>query len=241
VPVPIIGGPTAGKQVLFSIWDTRVQDYKAFADETKREWPKPDFEQGPTEPAVMVSWEDAEAFCQWLTTREQAAGRLPAGYGYRLPSDHEWSCAVGIGARESAAQLPVDKNNKVYDSYPWGTEWPPPAGAGNYAGEELQPAVTAAKHSYVSTFLNGYRDDFVETAPVGSFAANRFGLFDLGGNAWQWCDDWYDKEQKTRTVRGASWVNSLRGSLVSSDRYFYESATRRQYVGFRCVLAASAR
>ena len=47
VPVPILGGPTGGQRVLFSVWDTRVQDYEVFLKETKREWPKPGFEQGP--------------------------------------------------------------------------------------------------------------------------------------------------------------------------------------------------
>ncbi len=69
VPVPISGGPTDQQRVLFSVWDTRVQDYERFAKETQRDWPKPDFEQGPTHPAVMVSWEDATAFCQWLTAQ----------------------------------------------------------------------------------------------------------------------------------------------------------------------------
>jgi len=45
---------------------------------------------------------------------------------------------VGIGQWEDAAKLPSEKNQKVADVYPWGTEWPPPKGAGNYAGEELQ-------------------------------------------------------------------------------------------------------
>ena len=102
VPVPITGGPTDKQRVLFSVWDTRVQDYEAFQKETNREWPKPDFQQGPTHPAVMLSWEDAQAFCQWLTERERKEGRIGAGERYRLPSDHEWSCAVGIGDKESA-------------------------------------------------------------------------------------------------------------------------------------------
>ena len=113
VPVPITGGPTAGQgelapghqpplvpgaatSVLFSVWDTRVQDYAEFVKETKREWPKPEFQQGPTHPAVMVSWDDATAFCAWLTERERKAGKLGANERYRLPSDHEWSCAVGL-------------------------------------------------------------------------------------------------------------------------------------------------
>jgi formylglycine-generating enzyme required for sulfatase activity len=88
-----------------------------------RQEAKVDLPQSPTHPAVNVSWEDAQLFCQWLTGREQAAGRLPAGFGYRLPSDHEWSCAVEIGAGEDAAKLPNEKSQKINDAFPWGTQW----------------------------------------------------------------------------------------------------------------------
>jgi len=84
----------------------------------------------------MVSWEEAQQFCQWLTARERAAGQLPADWSYRLPSDHEWSCAVEIGEREDAGKLPVEKREKIDGVFPWGLQWPPPKGAGNYAGEE---------------------------------------------------------------------------------------------------------
>jgi serine/threonine protein kinase len=239
VPVPILGGPTAGQRVLFSVWDTRVEDYEAFVKETKREWPKPDFQQAPTHPAVMVSWEDAQGFCQWLTAREQAAARLPAGFNYRLPSDHEWSCAVEIGVREDAAKLPSEKNQKVSDVFPWGSTWPPPKGAGNYAGEELQPVLAAGKFGYIKGVLNGFRDDFPETAPVGSFPANRFGLFDMGGNVWQWCEDWFDKDRKERVLRGSSWANSDLNGMLVSDRRRYSQDFRGGAYGFRCVLAPS--
>ena len=241
VPVPITGGPTGGQRVLFSVWETRVQDYEVFAKETKREWPKPGFEQGPTHPAVHVSWEDATAFCAWLTERERKAGKLGATEHYRLPSDHEWSCAVGIGEREEAAKLPNEKEQKIADVFPWGSVWPPPAGAGNYAGGELQPAVAAGKYSNIESVLSGYRDGFVETAPAGSFPANRFGLFDLGGNAWEWCEDWYDDKKERRLLRGASWDYGDRVHLLAAKRNPDGPTDRSNHIGFRSVVAMSAR
>jgi serine/threonine protein kinase len=240
VAVPITGGPTDEQRVLFSEWDTRVQDYEAFVQETKHEWPKPDFDQGPMHPAVMVSWEDAQAFCQWLTGREQAAGRLPVGFGYRLPSDHEWSCAAGIGAQEDAAALPNERHS-IQNAFPWGTEWPPPKGAGNYAGEELQPAMAAGKYTSIKDVIPGYNDGFLNTSPVGSFAANRFGLHDMGGNVWQWCEDWHNNDQKARELRGASWARSYRGFLQSSHRHPDTPGQRGGDYGFRCVVGPSAR
>ena len=259
VPVPIVGGPTNGQRVLFSVWDTRVQDYEVFAKETKREWPKVDFEQGPTHPAVMVGWEDAQAFCTWLTARERKEGTLgghravgasavgtdgavpsseQTSWVYRLPSDHEWSCAVGL-AGEDAAKLPSEKRGKINGAFPWGTEWPPPKGAGNYTGEELQPALAAGKFSYVKGVIAGYNDGFVNTSPVGSFAANRFGLYDMGGNVWQWCEDWFDKDQKHRVLRGGLWNAYDRLRLLSSERAHDDPGGRHVYNGFRCVLASA--
>jgi hypothetical protein len=242
VPVPIISGPTAGQPVLFSVWDTRVQDYEAFVKETKRDWPKPSFPQDPTHPAVNVSWEEAQLFCQWLTAREQAAGRLPAGFGYRLPGDHEWSCAADLGAREDAAKLPAEKSKQIKDAFPWGTEWPPPKGAGNYAGEEFRRAQAAGQFTNIKVQepVAGYDDGFITTSPVGSFPANRFGLYDLGGNVLQWCEDWFDLNRQARVQRGASWINTDRDTLLSSTRYHSPPGDRNHNIGFRCVLAPTA-
>ncbi len=236
VPVPITGGPTDGQRVLFSIWETRVQDYELFATETKREWPKADFPQGPTHPAVGVTWEDAQAFCTWLTERERKAGKLGAIERYRLPSDHEWSCAVGIGEREDAAQTPADKDQKIADVFPWGAQWPPPAGAGNYAGEESRAEVEA-RDKHLKSFVVGYQDGYVRTAPTGSFAANRLGLYDLGGNGGEFCEDWFDGQQNERVVRGATWGSSNRTSLLSSKRPHVIPTIRGESNGFRVVLA----
>ena len=232
VPVPITGGPSSGQRLLFSVWETRVQDYEIFAGETKREWLRPDFSHGPTHPAVNVSWDDARAFCAWLTERERKAGLLGPKERYRLPTDHEWSCAVGIGEREDAAKSPEEKDRELRDVFPWGDAWPPPRGAGNYSGEEA-----AGRETWKGqTILTGYRDKFPETAPVGSFPANRFGLFDLGGNAWEWCEDLFNPAQTLRVMRGASFNNGGRGGLFSALRGRRSPDDRNDGYGFRVVL-----
>ena len=226
--------PVPGTNVLFCIWETRVQDYEGFAKETKREWDKPSFAQGSTHPAVNVSWEDAKAFCAWLTERDRKAGKIGVGDSYRLPGDHEWSCAVGIGDQEDASETPLDKGGKIPDVWPWGTQWPPPKGAGNFADE------TAKKTHASWTIIEGYDDGFADTAPVGSFTANRFGLYDMGGNVWQWCEDLWTPGATSRVLRGGSFVNFVRGALLSSSRGSVEPAVRYGCYGFRLVVVSAS-
>jgi formylglycine-generating enzyme required for sulfatase activity len=64
----------------------------------KATWKKPGFEQSPMHPVVGVSWHDAKAFCGWLTEPKHGLGALPAGAHYRLPTDKEWSIAVGLSS-----------------------------------------------------------------------------------------------------------------------------------------------
>ncbi len=229
VPVPIAGG----RRVLFSVWETRVQDYEVFVKETGREWPQPTFPQGPMHPAVNVNWDDAQAFCVWLTDRERQARRLGEAERYRLPTDHEWSCAVGLGESEDPARSPGAKSEELKDLFPWGAAWPPPASAGNYSGEEAAGHETWKEQ----TILTGYRDDFPRTAPAGSFTPNRFGLFDLGGNAWEWCEDLLQPGGDPRVLRGASFNNGGRGGLFSAKRDGHPPGTRNENFGFRVVLA----
>ncbi len=75
---------------------------------------------------------------------------------------------------------------------------------------------------------------------MGSFPANEFGLYDMGGNVWQWCEEWWDTEHKKRVTRGASWNNSDRDSLLSSFRAYGPAENRGNSGGFRCVLAPVA-
>lgn len=224
--------PVPGTEVLFSIWETRVKDYAAYAQASTGVdalWRKPVFEGVPVTPSedcpvVNVSWEDAKAFSRWLTEKERAEGRLRPDQEYRLPTDAEWSAAVGL--KEPADGTPKEKDMKITNVYPWGTGWPPPKGAGNYA-----------KSNYGS-----YDDGYATTSPVGSFPANQYGLYDLGGNVWEWCEDWYDSaESKYRALRGGSWRLLESVYLLSSYRAHIPPQDRYEYVGFRCVLGISRR
>jgi formylglycine-generating enzyme required for sulfatase activity len=223
--------PVTGTSALFDVWDTRVQDYEAFATKTHRAWPKPDFTQEPTHPAVNVSWEDAQAFCAWLTQKERKSGLLKENQSYRLPTDAEWSLAVGL--TNEPAGSPAEKHRKVAGVYPWGKGWPPPKGSGNFADETL-----SAKKKDAYRVIDGYTDGYADTSPVGTFAPNQFGLFDMGGNVWQWCDDWYDAKQHDRVLRGGSCVCVPR-MLLLSWRNAFGQAHQYEYIGFRSVLAGT--
>ena len=210
--------PAGTDGVLFSSWDVRVKDYSAFVTETGHQWPNAGFAQTENDPAVMVSWNDAKAYCDWLTKKEQADGRLSSNQAYRLPTDVEWSKAVGL--IEPDASTPRDRNGDVRNVFPWGVQWFPPSMAGNYA--ELLT-----------------HDGYAKTSPVGSFSANGYGLFDMGGNVWQWCEDKVDYLHNWRVLRGASWVDHDEETLFSSCRSGADPDARDGNSGFRVVLVVS--
>ena len=242
LPVPITGGPTDGKQVLFSIWETRVQDFELFDRSEKVAWFREAGLTGyPTHPVMKVTWTEAQAFCVWLTERERKAGTLAAHERYRLPTDHEWSCAVGIGIREDAAIVPEKKRLGLPGVYPWGSTWPPPERAGNYASEELRPLLAGGRHSYIQEVITGYMDGHSETSPVGFYPPNALGLHDLGGNVLEWCEDWFDTEQSGRVNRGSgAWSDYLPENLLSAHRGVMQPEGKVSAVGFRIVRVGEA-
>jgi hypothetical protein len=248
VPVPIVGGPAAGQKVLFSIWDVRVQDYAVYAasnpqvDGAWKTQSKDGVRAGREldHPVVGVSWDDAQAFCQWLTAKERAEGKLPKSMKYRLPTDEEWSWAAGLPPE--AGSTPAEKSQKNSVDFSWGKDYPPAKKVGNYADESFHAKFPSKKNEkenrMENQWIEGYTDGYATTSPVGAFPANAYGLYDMGGNVWQWCEDWYDASHQHRVLRGASWHDCDRGHLLSSVRGHYVPTLRYDHYGIRCVLSA---
>ena len=228
--------PVPGTTVLFSRWETREKDYAAYAagvsgGESWKVFQKNGIALAhePGNPVAGVTWEEATAFCEWLTEKELESDMLPPGMRYRLATDEEWSRAAGL-PRE-AGGTPKDRDGKDDSHFPWGTGFPPLTGTvGNYADAVFHEKFPEEK------WLEGFNDGFVTTAPAGSFAPNAFGLQDMGGSVWEWCEDLYEENGTERVLRGGAWDTGERGSLLSSARLHVGPRSRDGY-GFRCVLA----
>lgn len=218
-----------------SIWETRVQDFDAFCRATGRHREPPDFAQNGTHPVVKVNWFDANAFCKWLTDKERQEGVIEGRQFYRLPTDVEWSAAVGLPNETGAT--PEARDGKIRNEFPWGREWPPPNGAGNYSDKSAKRRGGAVMEKYI--------DNWPATSPVGSFTPNSLGIYDLGGNVWEWCADSYKGTKDSSAsagrdwgvLRGGSWATGNRLEMQSSYRNVIDRNDREVIYGFRCVLA----
>jgi formylglycine-generating enzyme required for sulfatase activity len=167
--------------------------------------------KGDNNPVEMVTWHDVVAYCAKLTEKEKAAGRLPVGYEYRLPTEAEWEYACRAGT--TTAFSFGDDESKLGE-YAW---------YGSNSGRTSHP--------------------------VGEKKPNGWGLYDMHGNVYEWCQDWYgaypggsvtDPQGAAtgsyRVGRGGCWFNDAR-FCRSEYRYSFEPGDRNGYVGFRPVLA----
>jgi formylglycine-generating enzyme required for sulfatase activity len=169
------------------------------------------FKHGPNHPVENMAWQDAKDFC--LKFNASLAPADKARVQLRLPMDAEWSVAVGLP--EEMPGTPQQKSRKVKGVYPWGEGFPPTVVVGNYDDEtrgKRYPSVAKKSH------LVGYDDGYADTSPVGSYPPNEFGICDLGGNVWEWCEDWIDDEMNLRVVRGAGWWDHSEDQMVASYR-----------------------
>ncbi len=230
--------PVPGTRVLFCTTMTPRKDYETYEKEAKGKEPPPfDPNNDPRHkdrhlfPAYEPGWNGAKGFCDWLSAKE--------GRTYRLPTDREWSMAVGIGGQESATATPEELNGKIKGVYAWGSSWPPPDGFGNYSDESFKAFCKKINHPDEPPIIKGYQDGEVATSPLLAYKPNILGLHDMCGNLMQWCDGWYDAGQTQRFLRGAHWASHEKSELVLSVRRPLPSGmTTKKDLGdsFRCVL-----
>jgi formylglycine-generating enzyme required for sulfatase activity len=182
-------------------------------------WEHTGFAQTAAHPVTCVSWSDAKAYANWLSTK--------TGQRYRLPSASEWEYA----ARAGAETPPL-----------WG-----PDGQGACADANVADA--SAGRRYPGWAVFPCDDGYAYTAPVGTFKANAFGLTDMLGNVLQWTEDcwhgnyagapvdgsaWLDGDCAAHELRGASWFSSP--SYVRADyRDRFPADYRTSSVGIRLV------
>jgi formylglycine-generating enzyme required for sulfatase activity len=155
---------------------------------------------------VNVSWNDAVAFCKWVSGKE--------GKTYQLPTEAQWeyACRAGTTSRYHSGDDPetlakvanvadATAKGKLPDPWPWN-----------------QDRIKAS-------------DGYVFTAPVGQFKPNAFGLYDMHGNAAQWCADWYGED-----YYGRSPADDPKGPYLGVDRVIRGSS----WMGGRPVISRSA-
>jgi formylglycine-generating enzyme required for sulfatase activity len=198
-----------------------------FGKDPKYTWRSPGFKQEDDHPVVNVSWNDAVAFCEWLGRQE--------GQVYRLPTEAEWEHSCRAGQATATRYWSGDDPESL-------------ATVGNVADG------TARKKYPNWTYAIKAEDGFVFTAPVGSKKANAFGLYDMHGNVWEWCADWYDSDYYAkspptdpwnssgaadRVIRGGSWSDNPR-MCRSAARYRATPDNRSSGVGFRVARVRSS-
>jgi formylglycine-generating enzyme required for sulfatase activity len=189
------------------------------------------------QPAAQVSWQQAAAFCNWLSRREGLTpfyqeqqgiivGFSPQSLGYRLPTEAEWAFVARVDGEEPLRR------------FTWGEAFPP---------DRVMENVADNSSAYVTgRILNGYEDGYVVSAPVGSFEPNHRGLFDIGGNVSEWIHDVYTipassgvvvtdplgaQRGDNYVIRGASWALGRLPELRLSYRDYGQAG--RDDVGFR--------
>jgi formylglycine-generating enzyme required for sulfatase activity len=156
--------------------------------------------------------DDAQVFLQKLNAREKDSAWM-----YRLPTEAEWeyACRGGASSKEGCSyHYYLDQPSNSLSSTQANFD-------GNYPNGE------AAKGPYLE-----------RTSKVGSYQANRLGIFDMHGNVWEWCHDWYDARASLRVFRGGGWINYAR-NCRAADGYAIEPSSRRLTLGMRLARVPS--
>ena len=174
-------------------------------------WKSPGFKQTDLHPVVCVSWNDAGAFCRWLSKRDDVV--------YRLPSEAEWeyACRAGKSTWYSWGEKPDD----AYVH----------ANVADGALESAYPNTTRYQRAVRLAAEDG--DGVVFTASVASYKANPWKLYDMHGNVWEWCHDRWSADRYERYFDDVP--RQQRSNVVVSDPLFVEKTEQHQYGDWRCL------
>ena len=172
-----------------------------------------------TQPVVNVSWNDAKAFCDWLSEK--------TGTSYTLPTEAQWEYTCRAGTESDRYRGDDDET--------MGQSADTSSGVGRDLIREWLEKNNVRSNDF--SLEKG-------TAPVGSFKPNKFGLYDMLGNVAEWTADWFSPypggPQKTlygedsKVVRGGAW-DYLVNSPTCSKRLAANPRIRSNYFGFRCA------
>lgn len=197
------------------------------------------------QPVAQVSWAQAAGFANWLSVKdglppvymrqgETYVATDPLPIGYRLCTEAEWEYTGRYAG------------NNSFVKFPWGSAFPPPAKAGNFADRSAKDVV--------ANYLERYDDTYPVSSPTGRFQANTLGIYDMGGNVAEWSHDYYaivsstadsvqrdpvgPKQGVHHVIKGASWKRASISALRLSYRDYGNA--KRVDVGFRLCRYAKA-
>jgi formylglycine-generating enzyme required for sulfatase activity len=165
-----------------------------------RWWRNPGFPQGPTHPAVCISWGEAKAYVAWLVNR--------TGKPYRLLTEAEWEYAAR-GRTEPG----------TYPRYSFGNDEKDVCRYGNGADLTARDSIPGARSWTILPCNDGY----AYTSPVGNFIANDFDLYDMQGDASQWTEDCWHDNYAGAPSDGSAWISGdcSRHAIRGGDWFFF--------------------
>ena len=179
----------------------------------------------------------------WMDTTEVTVGQFKK---FLAESDHQfsgdlWKDIYQYSPTDSHPMINVDWHDATaYAKWagkrlPTQKEWEFAAGGGLIDKEYSWGNDVSLARDYANYRGVGGRDKWDRiTAPVGSLQPNGYGLYDMAGNVWEWCQDSYDSDQKRKVLRGGSW-DIFTPTLRLAARSSFNPDNRAYDHGFRCV------